>query len=115
VWGGCGCVVDAPFSRYNQNENEKNSPNFFFTPFFVLLNSLAVVDAQGLHPLVGLYMGHLSGWWRHFSRLDVIKSFIAPFLGWVILGAIIDAHGPCAFLGCYTGRPSTGEGAGWSH
>jgi hypothetical protein len=43
-----------------------------------------------------------------------VKILIAPFFGWVVLGAIIDAHGPCAFLGCYTGRLSTGEGAGRS-
>jgi hypothetical protein len=44
-----------------------------------------------------------------------VKILIAPFLGWVVLGAVVDAHGPCVFLGCYMGRLSTGEGAGQLH
>jgi hypothetical protein len=41
-----------------------------------------------------------------------VKILIAPFFGWVVLGTVIDAHGPCVFLWCYTSRLSTGEGAG---
>jgi hypothetical protein len=40
---------------------------FLFHSFFVLLDLLAILDAQGPHPLVGLYVSHLSGWWRCFS------------------------------------------------
>jgi hypothetical protein len=71
---------------------KNNSPIFFCHSFFVSLNSLAVVDAQGLHPLVGLYTGHPLGWWRCFSQLDVIKILITPPFCWVTLGIDSPVH-----------------------
>jgi hypothetical protein len=37
VWGGRGCGVDALFSGYIQNENEKKLTNFYF--YFFLFRS----------------------------------------------------------------------------
>jgi hypothetical protein len=37
VWGGRGRGVDALFSGYSQNENEKKLTKFFFYFFFVSL------------------------------------------------------------------------------
>jgi hypothetical protein len=67
----------------------------------------------GCGVVVVVVAGCLLGWWRHFSQLDVCQNFNHTFFGWVILGAIVNAHRPCAFFGCYAGRLSTGEGAGW--
>jgi hypothetical protein len=70
-------------------KRKKKNSAFFFHSFFVSLDSLAIVNAQGLRPLIGLYVGPLSDWWRHFSQLDVLEIFITPFFGW----------GPCASPG----------------
>jgi hypothetical protein len=51
-----------------EKNTDKKTQKFLLTPHFFALDLLAIIDAQGLHLLVRLYMHCPSGWWRQFSQ-----------------------------------------------
>jgi hypothetical protein len=106
---------------YKQMENKKTHSNLFWSfhlgscrcPWDRRQRWSGVKERAVGWLWLWLQVIHQAGGGVSVSWMSV-KILIAPFFGWVVLGAIVDAHGPCAFLGCYAGRLSTGEGAGQS-